>query len=55
MKHRACPKCGSTKIIESLVGYPLYIGMEEIYKDGNSAECYECKWTGIVHDLVEEQ
>jgi hypothetical protein len=46
LKHKCCPKCGSTHLLTTLVGY--------IGDDRNSAVC-DCGWKGIVHDLVEEK
>lgn len=47
--HAACPKCGSTGLGSTLVGY-IVVDMKS-FKDENSVWC-GCGWTGITHDLV---
>lgn len=47
-QHKACPKCGSTHITQTLVGY-----MNP--PDLNRADCHDCKWRGTVDNLVPEK
>ena len=49
--HKRCPECKSTRIIRNLVSYQLDPNNYEDFKDGNGANCDECNWLGIVHDL----
>ena len=48
--HNSCPKCGSSHIISTLMGY-IYDNLET-FENRNEARC-GCGWRGIVHDLVE--
>ncbi len=55
--HRACPKCGSTGLAVTYIGYVAtaeYIGGPSYYpaghRDENEAKC-TCGWKGICHDL----
>jgi predicted RNA-binding Zn-ribbon protein involved in translation (DUF1610 family) len=50
-KHWACPKCGNTVILSTLMGY-IFTG--ENFKDRNSVIC-SCGFKGIYHDLIEER
>lgn len=48
--HMACPACGSNNTVQTLRGITYE---PEIYDD-NQADCGQCGWTGIVHDLEGE-
>jgi len=48
--HRCCPQCFCTNISQTLFGYVWRDDVE--YVDSNEACCGNCKWIGIVHDLV---
>lgn len=50
--HRRCPKCGSDKPCQTLMGFVFDINNPTAYKDENTARCGKCKWIGIVHDLT---
>jgi predicted nucleic-acid-binding Zn-ribbon protein len=51
-EHSCCPKCGSNKMITSLMGYVLNMNHKEDYKDLNAVECQNCGYRGACHDLV---
>lgn len=48
LDHKCCPVCGSNKIDRTL---KLYEGDS----DNSEAQCNDCKWTGIVHELTPEK
>ena len=49
--HEACPECGNTSLIHTLIGVPEINGH---YEDNiNSASCPVCGWNGPVKDLVQ--
>jgi hypothetical protein len=59
--HTACPQCGNTKLSQTYAGYIPVRGEDGVarfrpgHKDENTATCFACKWSGIVHDLVPEK
>jgi hypothetical protein len=48
-KHRACPKCGNTRLFSTYVEY-IMNGTDSDC-DRNRVEC-SCGWKGITHDCV---
>ena len=51
--HKACPKCKSLKLSQTLVGV---IEVDGNYHDSqNTALCTECGWNGKVEDLIPEE
>jgi transcription elongation factor Elf1 len=49
--HKYCPNCGSNSITSTLLGY--FFKDLKSAKDNNKADCGNCKWIGIVHNLIE--
>lgn len=49
--HKCCPKCGSSKVLVTFIGFIVNMAKMNDYKDRNSAEC-ACGWKGIVDELV---
>jgi hypothetical protein len=50
--HRCCPKCGSDRNSQTLMGIIPDLDKPNEYKDENRVSCANCKWGGIVHNLV---
>jgi len=48
--HCRCPECGTTLISRTCVG--MLNADAADFRDENRAQCCECEWEGIVHDLV---
>jgi hypothetical protein len=48
--HRACPKCNEEDIVTTCLG--IIANDWTDVKDTNRAECINCGWKGIFHDLV---
>ncbi len=54
LNHRCCPKCGSTTITQTLIGYILDVSNTGAYKDLNKTQCANCGNISTVHELVSE-
>ena len=51
-KHRICPKCKDYIDVFIIPSGTVDKGDFSNYKSNNSAQCLNCKWRGIEHDLL---
>lgn len=55
VNHDCCPVCGSNHISQHLEAFLLDKNKPEEFVDKNKAWCSDCKWKGIIHDLVKSK
>ncbi len=54
-QHCCCPNCHSKNLNTTIVCYIVPIDHPEEYKDRNSCKCFDCRWSGIVDNLVSDE
>lgn len=54
INHAACPKCGSTSYVTTLVGYAFYRDDKDKYKDLNRCTCTNCSDIHTKHSRVKK-